>query len=72
MVDPLVDFLFVVQHNKRFGGDGIAIKDETEVSTLTFHIRKVYQGCIQPTPTNYSKERKTKVSERTLQQKTAE
>lgn len=47
MVYPLVDFLFVVQHNKRLGGDGVAIEDETEVPALTLHVCEVYQGSVQ-------------------------
>lgn len=42
VVYPLVDFLFVVQHNKRLRADGIAIEDETEVATLTLHVCEVY------------------------------
>lgn len=49
VVYPLVDFLFVVQNNKRLGGDGIAVEDETEVTALTLHIREVYEGGVQPT-----------------------
>lgn len=47
MVYPLVDFLFVVQHNKRLRGDGISVKDEAEVAALTLHVREVYQGRVQ-------------------------
>ena len=49
MVYPLVDFLFVVQNNKRLGGDGIAVEDETEVTALTLHICEIYEGGVQPT-----------------------
>jgi len=52
MVYPLVDFLFVVQHNKGLGGDGIAIEDETEVPALTLHVCEVYQGRVQSTLNN--------------------
>lgn len=47
MVYPLVDFLFIIQHNKRLWGNSIAVKDETEVAPLAFHVSEVYQGCIQ-------------------------
>lgn len=47
MVYPLVDLLFVVQHDKRLGGDGVAIEDETEVAALTLHVCEVYQCSVQ-------------------------
>lgn len=52
VVYPLVDFLFVVQHNKRLGGDGVAVEDETEVAALTLHVCEVYQGSVQSTHTH--------------------
>lgn len=52
MVYPLVDFLFVVQHDKRLGGDGIAVEDETEVTALTLHVCEVYQGSVQSVHTH--------------------
>lgn len=51
MVYSLVDFLFVVQHHERLGGDGVAIEDETEVAALTLHVGEVYQSGVQPTKT---------------------
>lgn len=47
MVYPLVHFLFIIQHDKGLGGDGVAIEDETEVTPLTLHVREVYQGGVQ-------------------------
>ncbi len=52
MVYPLVDFLFVVQHDKRLGGDGVAVENETEVATLTLHVCEIYQGSVQSTHTH--------------------
>lgn len=52
MVYPLVDFLFIIQHNKRLWGNSIAVKDETEVAPLAFHVSEVYQGCIQSAETH--------------------
>lgn len=46
MVYPLVDFLFIVQHNKRLRGDGVAVEDEAEVTTLALHVCEVYQGSV--------------------------
>lgn len=46
MVYPLVDFLFVVQHNKGLWGDGIAVEDEAEVTALALHVCEVYQGSV--------------------------
>ena len=52
MMYPLVDFLFIVQHNKRLWGDGVAIEDEAEVTALALHVREVYQGSVQSTHTH--------------------
>lgn len=52
VVYPLVDFLLVVQHDERLGGDGVAIEDETEVPALTLHVCEVYQGGVQSTHTH--------------------
>lgn len=41
MVYPLIDFLFIVQHNKRLRADSIAIEDETEVATLALHVCEI-------------------------------
>lgn len=49
MVYPLVDFLFVVQNDKRLRRDGVAIEDEAQVTTLTLHISEIYEGGVQPT-----------------------
>lgn len=47
VVYPLVDFLLVVQHDKRLRGDGISVEDETEVTTLALHVGEVSQSCVQ-------------------------
>lgn len=47
VVYPLVDFLFIVQHDKRLRGDGIAVEDETEVTALTLHVCEVCKGSVQ-------------------------
>lgn len=54
MVYPLVDFLFVVQHDKRLWGDGVAVEDETEVAALTLHVCEVYQCSVQSRNTESS------------------
>lgn len=41
MVYPLIDFLFIVQHNKRLRADSITIEDETEVATLALHVCEI-------------------------------
>lgn len=45
---PLVDFLLVVQHYKGLGGHGVTVKDETQISSLAFHIGEVDEGRVQP------------------------
>lgn len=47
MVYPLVDLLFVVQHNKRLRGDGTPVENKAEVPALALHVREVYQGSVQ-------------------------
>lgn len=47
VVYPLVDPLLVVQHDKRLGGDGVSIENETEVTALALHVGEVRQGCVQ-------------------------
>lgn len=47
VVYPLVDFLLVVQHDKRLRGDGVSVEDETEITALALHVGEVSQGCVQ-------------------------
>lgn len=47
VVYPLVDFLLVVQHDKRLRGDGVSVEDETEVTALALHVGEVSQGGVQ-------------------------
>lgn len=47
MVYPLVHLLFIVQHHKGLRGDGVAIEDEAEVTTLALHICEVYESGVQ-------------------------
>lgn len=51
VVDPLVDFLLVVQHHKGLGGDGVSVEDEAEVAALALHVGEVRQGRVQPEDT---------------------
>lgn len=48
VVYPLVHFLLIIQHHEGLGGDGVAVEDEAEVTTLALHVREVDQRSVQP------------------------